>query len=136
MTKPEVVQCPDGHFQHAVYELQDVLDRFQHYRTIFQTSGIHPDGFNLPRQHTRLHYFKLIRAFGAPNGLCLSITESKHIAAIKEPWRRLSHYNALGQMLLTNQQLDKLAASRANFKACGVLTASINSSGACFNLNF
>jgi hypothetical protein len=112
-----------------------MLDRFQHYRTIFQTSGIHPDGFNLPRQHTHLHYFKLIRAFGAPNGLCLSITESKHIAAIKEPWRHLSHYNALGQMLLTNQRLDKLAALRANFKACGVLTASINSSGACFNLN-
>src|SRR3984957_2032704 len=126
----------DVHDTNTLNELQDALDRFQHYRTIFQTSGVHPDGFNLPRQHSRLHYFKLIRAFGAPNGLCSSIIESKHIAAIKEPWSGSSHYNALSQMLLTNQQLDKLAASCADLKARGMLTASINLSGACFNLNF
>jgi hypothetical protein len=126
----------DIHDTNALNELQDALNRFQHYCTIFQTSGVRPDSFNLPFQHSRLHYFKLIRAFGAPNGLCSSITKSKHIATIKEPWRHLSHYNALGQMLLTNQRLDKLAASCANFEARGMLTASINSSGACFNLNF
>ena len=63
--------------------------------------------------------------FGAPNGLCSSITESKHIKAVKQPWRRSSHYEALGQMLLTNQHLDKLAAAHVNFTHCGMLDGTI-----------
>jgi hypothetical protein len=63
-----------------------------------------------PRQHSLSHYCLLITEFGAPNGLCSSITESKHIKAVKEPWRRSHHHEALSQMLLTNQHLDKLAA--------------------------
>lgn len=63
----------------------------------------------------------MIRAFGAPNGLCSSITESKHIKAVKKPWRRSSRYQALGQMLLTNQRLDKLAAARVDFQRRGML---------------
>jgi hypothetical protein len=126
----------DVHDMNTLNELQDALDQFQHYHTIFQTSGVRPNSFNLPHQHLHLHYFKLIWAFGAPNGLCSSITKLKHIATIKEPWRHSSHYNALGQMLLTNQQLNKLAALHADFEACRMLTASINSSGAYFNLNF
>jgi len=59
--------------------LDDALQQFHHHREIFHTSGICTDGFNLPRQHSLIHYVKLIRAFGAPNGLCSSITESKHI---------------------------------------------------------
>ncbi|KAG2116986.1 uncharacterized protein F5147DRAFT_742855 [Suillus discolor] len=78
-------------------------------------------GFNLPRQHSLIHYHKLIQAFGAPNGLCSSITESKHIKAVKEPWRRSSRFEALSQMLLTNQRLDKLAASRVDFVDRGML---------------
>jgi hypothetical protein len=68
-----------------------------------------------------LHYRRNIELFGAPNGLCSSITESKHIQAVKKPWRRSNHYNALSQMLLTNQRLDKLAASRADFEHRGML---------------
>src|SRR5882762_245366 len=64
-------------------------------------------------------YFR--SAVCAPNGLCSSITESKHIEAVKEPWRRSNHFNALSQMLLTNQRLDKLAASRVDFASCGML---------------
>ncbi|KAG1724132.1 hypothetical protein EDB19DRAFT_1897950 [Suillus lakei] len=67
--------------------------------------------------HTLCHYSMLIHLFGAPNGICSSITESKHIKAIKEPWQRSSKFNALGQMLLTNQHLDKLAASHSDFTA-------------------
>lgn len=63
--------------------------------------------------------------FGSPNGLCSSITESKHIKAVKEPWRRSNHYNALGQMLLTNQRNDKLAASTVDFAARGMLDGPI-----------
>ena len=101
--------------------LKDALARFHRYRVGFQDCGIRVEGFNLPRQHSLTHYFALIRAFGAPNGLCSSITESKHIKAVKEPWRRSNRFDALGQMLLTNQRLDKLAASRADFTNRGML---------------
>ena len=57
----------------------------------------------MPRQHSIIHYYALIRLFGAPNGLCSSITESKHIRAVKEPWRRSNRNEALGQMLITNR---------------------------------
>jgi hypothetical protein len=102
-------------------QLQDALARFHQYRAIFEDVGIRPNGFALPRQHSLNHYFALIRAFGAPNGLCSSITESKHIVAIKEPWRRSSRHKALGQVLLTNQRLDKLAAARVYFTNLGML---------------
>jgi len=79
------------------------------------------EGFNLPRQHSLIHYPKLIRSYGAPNGLCSSITESKHIKAVKEPWQRSSRFAALSQMLLTNQHLDKLAAAWVDFADHGML---------------
>lgn len=101
--------------------LDDALERFHRYRTIFETSGVRLEGFALPRQHSLIHYHTLIRAFGAPNGLCSSITESKHIKAVKEPYRRSNRWKALGQMLLTNQRLDKLAASRVNYKTRSML---------------
>ncbi|KAG1762208.1 hypothetical protein EDD22DRAFT_778730, partial [Suillus occidentalis] len=104
-------------------QLQDALDRFHRYREIFKTTGI-TLSFSLPRQHSLNHYLFLIRQFGAPNGLCSSITESKHIKAVKEPWRRSSQFKALGQMLLTNQRLDKLAAARVDFQARGMLKGS------------
>ncbi|KAH9037927.1 hypothetical protein EDB85DRAFT_1888285 [Lactarius pseudohatsudake] len=53
-------------------------------REIFRTSGVRPKGFNLPRQHSMVHYVHLIQEFGAPNGLCSSITESRHITAVKK----------------------------------------------------
>jgi hypothetical protein len=101
--------------------IDDALARFHRERTIFQETGVRPNGFSLPRQHSAKHYHFLIEQFGAPNGICSSITESKHIKAVKEPWRRSSHFAALGQMLLTNQRLDKLAASRVDFVARGML---------------
>ena len=70
------------------------------------------------------HYIDRIWDFGAPNGLCSSITESKHIKAVKEPWRRSNRFEALGQMLLTNLRLDKIAAARVDFAARGMLVGS------------
>ncbi|KAG1876889.1 hypothetical protein C8R48DRAFT_745427 [Suillus tomentosus] len=104
-------------------KLQDALNHFHQYREIFKTTGV-VSTFSLPRQHSLCHYILLIRLFGAPNGLCSSITESKHIKAVKEPWRRSSRFDALGQMLLTNQHLDKLAAARVDFEARGMLHGS------------
>ena len=102
-------------------QLTDALARFHHHRTIFEQVGIRAEGFALPRQHSLIHYPALIRSFGAPNGLCSSITESKHIVAIKKPYRRSNRYKALGQMLLTNQRLDKIAASSVDFSKRGML---------------
>ncbi|KAG1763066.1 hypothetical protein EDD22DRAFT_979549 [Suillus occidentalis] len=108
----------------SLVQLNDVLTWFHHYRKIFETTGTVPH-FSLPHQHSMTHYADMIRLFGAPNGLCSSITESKHIKAVKEPWQWSNKHNALGQMLLTNQQLDKLAASRLDFAARGMLVGSV-----------
>lgn len=70
---------------------------------------------SLPRQHALCHDLTSISLFGSPNGLCSSITESKHIKAVKEPWRRSSRFKALIQMLRTITRLDKLAALRRRF---------------------
>ncbi|EIW78271.1 hypothetical protein CONPUDRAFT_38191, partial [Coniophora puteana RWD-64-598 SS2] len=106
--------------EESLTQIKDALERFHRYRTIFQTLGV-AASISLPRQHSLMHYLKMIQLFGAPNGLCSSITESKHIKAVKEPWRRSSRFNALKQMLLTNQRLDKLAACRVEFQARGML---------------
>lgn len=101
--------------------LDVALGRFHHYREIFRASGVRPDGFSLPRQHSLKHYRQHIENFGAPNGLCSSITESKHIIAVKKPWRRSGRYEALQQMLIINSRNDKLAAARADFTSRGML---------------
>ncbi|KAG2101879.1 uncharacterized protein F5147DRAFT_746938 [Suillus discolor] len=112
-------------------QVQEALDRFHQYREIFKTSGA-TKSFSLPCQHSMCHYILMIRLFGAPNGLCSSITESKHIKAVKEPWHRSSRFKAVGQMLLTNQCLDKIAAAHADFEARCVLD--VNTLGLQLNL--
>src|ERR1700721_1909883 len=64
--------------------IDDALASFHRARTIFQETGGRPNGFSLPRQHSAKHYHFLIEQFGAPNGICSSITESKHINAVKQ----------------------------------------------------
>jgi hypothetical protein len=96
------------------------VDKFHAYRVIFEDVGIRSN-FSLPHQHAMKHFRLLIQMFSAPNGLCSSITESKHIKAVKEPYRQSSHFEALGQMLLTNQQIDKLAAFRINLMTHNML---------------
>jgi len=104
--------------------LDGALKRFHKYRAVFQELGIRESttaGFALPRQHAMTHYRKHIENFGAPNGLCSSITESKHITAVKRPWRRSSRYNAIHQIMLTNQRMEKLTAVRVRFTTRGLL---------------
>ncbi|KAJ7715857.1 hypothetical protein B0H14DRAFT_3098876 [Mycena olivaceomarginata] len=107
---------------------EDTLDaidasvaNYHERREIFRDLRVRPDGFSIPRQHAMVHYRPNIEKFGAPGGVCSSITESRHITAIKKPWRRSSRYEALSQMLLTNQRLDKLFAARANFVERGMV---------------
>ncbi|KAG1738088.1 uncharacterized protein EDB91DRAFT_1237791 [Suillus paluster] len=98
--------------EHMLEKLQDAVCHFHHYRKIFLESDT---------ISTFSHYLQLIRLFGAPNGLCSSITESKHIKAVKGPWRRSSKYQALSQMLVTNQWLNKLTATQVDFTSRGML---------------
>lgn len=109
--------------EHSTETLSDVeaaLEVFHETRQIFISTGVRTT-ISLPRQHALVHYPLLIREFGAPNGLCSSITESKHITAVKKPWRRSSRNQALGQILVTNQRLDKLGAARVDFQSKGML---------------
>ncbi|KAF5378335.1 hypothetical protein D9615_008783 [Tricholomella constricta] len=91
----------------SIKQLEAAIRRFHKSREIFRTTGVRPEGFSLPRQHALSHY---------PDHI-----QSRHITAVKKPWRRSNRYEALGQMLLTNQRLDKLAAARADFVARGML---------------
>ncbi|KAJ7878478.1 hypothetical protein B0H13DRAFT_1631164 [Mycena leptocephala] len=101
--------------------IEAALARYHRERVIFTESGVCPDGFSLPHQHSLTHYRYLIQEFGAPNGLCSSITESKHIKAVKQPWRRSSPYEVLSQVLTINDRLDKLAAARVDFVHRGMM---------------
>jgi hypothetical protein len=103
-------------------QLEEALSQFHHHGRIFVTSGVRPDGISLPRQHSIVHYPSLIRNFGAPNSLCTSITESKHIRAVKDPWRRSNRNEPLGQMLVTNQRLDQLSTAQTDFEIRGMLS--------------
>ncbi|KAJ6545870.1 hypothetical protein DFH09DRAFT_927614 [Mycena vulgaris] len=107
--------------EHTLIAIDAALAKYHRERAVFVDSGVCPDGFCLPRQHSLTHYRYLIQEFGAPNGLCSSITESKHIKAVKEPWRRSSRYEALFQMLTINDRLDKLAETRVDFTERGMM---------------
>lgn len=98
------------------YELQ----RLHQLREVFIEAGVRAD-ISLPRQHALLHYVTGIMLFGSPNGLCSSITESKHIVAVKQPWRRSSHYKALSQMVRTINRLDNLAALQRVYLKQGMM---------------
>ena len=132
----EVVQCFHAYLdfcyiarastftQLTLDRLDSALERFHKHRKVFQRLGVRDptsSGLSLPRQHAMAHYRRHIKNFGAPNGLCSSITESKHIAAVKCPWRRSSRYNAIHQIMETNRRADKLSAARASFTASGML---------------
>ncbi|KIL54650.1 hypothetical protein M378DRAFT_92135 [Amanita muscaria Koide BX008] len=107
-----------------IQKLDELLTLYHRAREVFKTEGVRPKGFNLPRHHSLTHYREQIVDFGAPNGLCSSITESKHRSAVKDPYRRSSRNEPLAEMLLINQRMEKLAATRINFAARGLLANS------------
>ena len=109
--------------EHDLDQLKDAASCFHQYCEAFIDSGVWKD-FLMPRQHSLMHYHALIQLFGAPNGLCSSITESKHIWAVKEPWCQSNCWKALSQMLVMNQWLDQLAAAWSDFSQCGMLNES------------
>lgn len=109
-------------------ELQRILDRFHVHREVFVgTASVTGEHISVPRQHSLMHYIRSIILFGSPNGLCSSITESKHIKAVKEPWRRSSHFMALKQMLRTISRLDKLGAALRAHAELGMMDGTTSS---------
>ncbi|KAJ7713519.1 hypothetical protein B0H14DRAFT_2644779 [Mycena olivaceomarginata] len=107
-------------------EIQDTLTCFHTYHNIFIATSIHVT-ISLPCQHSMVHYIPSIILFGSPNSLCSSITESKHIKAVKEPWRRSNRHNALIQMLHILTRLDRLAAIRSISASQGMMHGSTSS---------
>ncbi|KAH9980440.1 hypothetical protein BJV74DRAFT_879340 [Russula compacta] len=85
------------------------------------------DSISLPCQHALKHFYNSIHLFGSPNGLCSSITESKHIKAVKEPWRQSSQYQALIQMLQIIVQMEKMTVLHRIFSDCGMLIGTTSS---------
>lgn len=100
--------------------------KFHKLRDIFIAEGVRVS-ISLPRQHALSHYYKAIQLFGSPNGLCSSITESKHIVAVKEPWRRSSRYKALSQMLRILVRMSKMDALRRIFAGMGMMAGTTSS---------
>jgi len=103
----------------------ECVRRFHELRTIFTDTGVRTN-ISLPRQHALSHYYTMIQLFGSPNGLCSSITESKHIKAVKEPWRRSSRFKALAQMLCSILRMEKMAALRRVFLKKGMLEGTVS----------
>ena len=110
----------------TLLEIENALAQFHHYRNVFIQTGVRID-ISMPRQHALKHYPRSICLFGSPNGLCSSMTESKHIKAVKEPWRRSNRYKALLQMLRTNSRLDKMSFARRIFTEHGLMSGSTSS---------
>ena len=115
----------------ALTQIQRTLDQFHQHQEIFRDAGIRFKGFSLLHPHSLNHYVFVITEFGAPNGLCSSITELRHIKAVKRPYCCSGKNKLLGQMLITNQRIDKLAAAHTFFNSRGMLT---NYPGTAVNL--
>ncbi|KAI6008314.1 hypothetical protein F5J12DRAFT_905371 [Pisolithus orientalis] len=98
----------------------DALACFHSYCEVFWNAQVVAT-FSLPQQHAMKHCPYLICQFGMPNGLCSLITKSKHIKAVKWPYQCTNCFQALGQILVINQRLDKFAAVCADFEKHGML---------------
>jgi hypothetical protein len=110
----------------ALEYFKSCVEKFHFLRRIFIDTGVRAS-ISLPRQHALSHYFYSIHLFASANGLCSSITESKHIKAVKEPWRRSSRYHALNQMLTSLIRMNKMEALRQNFSKAGMLAGTTSS---------
>ncbi|KAJ7484587.1 hypothetical protein FB451DRAFT_1337996 [Mycena latifolia] len=108
-------------------DMVKTLSSFMDFCYLVHQNAISTPDLTSIKSHALVHYIPAIRLFRSPNGLCSSITESKHIEAVKEPWRRSSRFNALPQMLKTLDRLDKLAAIKTSFAVHGMMTGIVSS---------
>ncbi|KAI0739088.1 hypothetical protein C8Q80DRAFT_1222300 [Daedaleopsis nitida] len=113
-----------AHDSRSLSHMEAVLEQFHELRAIFVDAGVRTS-ISLPRQHALRHYVSGIKLFGALNGLCTSITESKHITAVKRPWRLSNRNNPLIQILQRNTRLSKITALRVELGRRGLLEEGI-----------
>lgn len=109
-----------AHDTHTLDAMQEALSLFHKLRVVFVETGVR-ENLNLPRQHSLEHLIIGIRNFGSPNGLCSSITESKHIEAVKRTWRRSNRNNPIEQMISTLTRLTKMSYARREYGRMGWL---------------
>ena len=107
------------------------LERFYQLRNVFIETGVRTS-ISLPHQHALMHYSSKIERFASPNGGCSSITESTHISAIKEPWRRSNRNDPLPQIVRTISRLHKLKALRRIFENRGTLDGKLSNYARAF----
>ncbi|KAF8257006.1 hypothetical protein EI94DRAFT_1774697 [Lactarius quietus] len=99
---------------------QECVAKYHELHDVFLTTGTLKT-VSLPRQHALSHYHFSIQLFGSPNGLCSSITESKHRVSVKDNWYRSNHNNALPQMTKSLLWWETLAALHCYFTSLGML---------------
>lgn len=104
----------------ALRWIKKTIENFHRYRKIFQTVGVKVSGFNLPRQHAVNHFPRHIQQFGAPNGLCSSISETNH-KHTKSYYKKTNRVEPHKQMTKHSERMDKLAAFRSRRQRCGML---------------
>ncbi|KAJ3563932.1 hypothetical protein NP233_g8618 [Leucocoprinus birnbaumii] len=106
------VVCKGSITTSDLIQLQDALDQFCSNKMIFMTSGIRTEVLvTPPHQHSMEHYEFMI--------------QSKHIKAVKEPWRRSNRHNPLQQMIKSNTRMDKLIAAHVHYQSWGMLSSSL-----------
>ncbi|KAN0134193.1 hypothetical protein V8E53_007965, partial [Lactarius tabidus] len=110
----------------SLEHLRGAVETFHQLHSVFIETGVRT-AISMPCQHALKHFYHAIHLFRSPNGLCSSITESKHIEKVKKPWRRSSQYQALTQMLRMLQHMDKMSALHQHFEGSGMLQ------GFCFD---
>ncbi|KAN0126225.1 hypothetical protein V8E53_015270 [Lactarius tabidus] len=90
----------------TLIEIETALGKFHKLCEIFRDLGVTTEGFSFPCLHSIAHYPFLKTQFGAPNGLCSSITELEHIELVKRPYCCSNRNKPLGQMLLVAACVD------------------------------
>ncbi|KAH9923725.1 uncharacterized protein BXZ73DRAFT_91410 [Epithele typhae] len=112
------------HTSETVARMEELLQEFCVLRTVFIEAGVRDD-VSLPRQHGLFHFPQAIILFGALIRLSTSITESKHIEAVKRPWRASNRSDALPQVLTRLIRVSKLNALRVELGRSGLLEGEI-----------
>lgn len=87
LTKFSYLVCQSVIGEDTLSQLDKTLQNFYTHGKVFWDLDVQPEGFSLTCKHSLTYYCTLIQMFGAPNGLCSSITKSKHIKVVKRTYR-------------------------------------------------
>jgi hypothetical protein len=103
--------------------MESLLQEFHNVRAFFLESNV-MSKVAAPQQHALSHYVHSIKLFGALNGLCSSITESKQIDSVKKPWRNSSRNAPIFQMMTRISRLEKISSLTSYLTSLGMMWGS------------